>query len=131
MSKKSSLYHVIPNQISLFSAMITYIKPISFLFRIIRPIRISFFHKIWLIIFFPMGRQAIFSRFEETSRLTVVTSGESTYISSRLRVVTSGIRVKLSNNTTITSKFGENSAITYANQPSILTNNISPISSLI
>ena len=41
-----------------------------------------------------MGGQAIFSRFEETSRLTVVTSGESTYISSRLRVVTSGIRVK-------------------------------------
>ena len=36
----------------------------------------------------------MFSQFEETSRLTVVTSGESTYIASRLRVVTSGVRVK-------------------------------------
>ena len=37
-----------------------------------------------------MGGQAIFSQFEETSRLTVMTCGESTYIAPRL----SGIRVK-------------------------------------
>ena len=35
----------------------------------------------------------MFSQFEETSRLTVMISGESTCIASRLRVVTSGIRV--------------------------------------
>ena len=75
--------------------MITYIKPISFLFRIIRRIRIYFFLKIWLSIFFSLGGQAIFSQFEEISRLRVVTSGEFTYMSSRLRVVTSGIRVKV------------------------------------
>ena len=92
--ENSRPYHDIPYQISLFSAMITYIKTVSFPFRIIRPISISFFHKIWLSILFSMGEQAMFSQFEETSRLTVVTSGESTYIASRLRVIFSGIRVK-------------------------------------
>ena len=53
--KKSRPYHDIPYQISLFSAMITYIKHISFRFVNHQAYQNIFFYKIWLIIFFSMG----------------------------------------------------------------------------